>query len=104
MTDDKVDHHYIYDSQVKKYRCTFCNQVVSDALEHNYKKPEFIWSDDKKSCEASFVCSSCGNIEKVECKITSKVIKKSNCIEEGIEEYTAKCKFLSLIHIYFRCN
>ena len=62
-------------------------------MEHNYKKPEFIWSDDKKSCEASFVCSSCGNIEKVECEITSKVIKKSNCIEEGIEEYTAKCKF-----------
>lgn len=93
VTDDKVDHHYIYDSQVKKYRCTFCNQVISDALEHNYKKPEFIWSDDKKSCEASFVCSSCGNIEKVECEITSKVIKKSNCIEEGIEEYTAKCKF-----------
>ena len=27
VTDDKVDHHYIYDSQVKKYRCTFCNQV-----------------------------------------------------------------------------
>lgn len=67
--------------------------MISDALEHNYKKPKFIWSDDKKSCEASFVCSSCGNIEKVECEITSKVIKKSNCIEEGIEEYTAKCKF-----------
>lgn len=47
----------------------------------------------RKVVKLLFVCSSCGNIEKVECEITSIVIKKSNCIEEGIEEYTAKCKF-----------
>ena len=93
-TSDKVAHHYIYDANAKKYRCTYCNQVTSDAKAHQYDQtPKFTWSDDKKSCEASFVCSVCGNIEKVECHVTTRVIKKSNCLEEGIEEYTAECTF-----------
>ena len=93
-TSDEVDHHYVYDSNAKKYRCTYCNQVTSDAKEHQYdQRPKFTWSDDKKSCEASFVCSVCGNVEKVECQVTAKVIKKSNCLEEGIEQYTAECTF-----------
>lgn len=93
-TSDEVDHHYVYDSNAKKYRCSYCNQVTSEAKEHKYdQRPQFTWSDDKKSCEASFVCSVCGHVETVKCQVTVTVIKKSNCLEEGIEQYIAECTF-----------
>lgn len=98
-TSDIVDHHYVYDASAKKYRCTYCNQVTSSAIEHQYdQKPIFHWSEDKESCEAEFVCSVCGNKETVACEVTSEVIKKSNCVEEGIEEYIAECAFRGEIY------
>lgn len=94
-TSDIVDHHYVYDSNSKKYRCTYCNHVTSSSVKvHQYdQRPKFYWSDDKETCQAEFVCSVCGNVEKVDCKVTSKIVKESNCLEQGIKEYRAECTF-----------
>lgn len=93
-TSDEVAHHFVYDSASKKYRCTYCNQVSSSAEEHQYdQRPTFIWSTDKESAQAEFVCSVCGNKEIVDCTVTSEIIKESNCLEEGMQSYTAECTF-----------
>ena len=61
-----------------------------EALGHDYDTPEYIWSEDGSSCEATRVCKNdTTHIEKENAVITSKVKREATCIRKGATEYTA---------------
>ena len=73
---------------------TTSKEEQSAALGHSYKTPEFKWSDDYKTCEATFVCEreGCGHEETVTCEV-SKVDDESvaaACETDGKNVYEAK--------------
>ena len=56
---------------------------------HKYGEPEYIWSEDNTSCEASAICENCGNGINEKGTVTSEVTKEATEQEEGNTAYTA---------------
>ncbi len=61
-------------------------EVKVEKKDHKYGEPKFNWSDDKKSCEAVFICEKCNDTQTVKCEVTSKKDGNSTI-------YTATCTF-----------
>ena len=59
---------------------------------HAYGTPEFIWSEDCKTCTAAFICESCEDEQKLECEVTSETTDPT-CTEDGKTVYTATAAF-----------
>ena len=67
---------------------------VVNALGHNYGEPTFKWSDDHKTCTATFTCKNdATHVENVDCTITPETTKAVTCTEDGEIVYTASCEF-----------
>lgn len=87
-----------------KASCTFKEESYSDekqvnkteALGHEYGDPEFIWTEkeeeDGYTCQATFKCTRCEDIQTVDCEITSESVGNV-CTEGGSIVYTATCTF-----------
>ena len=67
------------------------HEVDIPALGHHYGEPEFQWSEDR-TCVVKFKCSICGNVQNLECSVTSET-KDPVCTEKGEITYTATCMF-----------
>ena len=64
------------------------------ALGHAYGEPTFKWSDDHKTCTATFTCKNdAKHVEDVDCTITPETTKAVTCEEDGEIVYTASCEF-----------
>ena len=65
---------------------------TTDALGHDYKEPTFNWSEDFKTCTATFVCSRDESHKApVDCTVTP-VTTDATCTEAGKVVYTATVK------------
>ena len=68
---------------------TDTKEVEGTALGHKYGKPEWKWSDDKKSATATFTCENDkSHVEKLEATVTSNTTA-AKCEEDGATVYTA---------------
>lgn len=77
----------------KDYTDTKETDVV-DPLGHKYGEPTFKWSDDHKTCTATFTCENDNShVETVDCTITPETTKAVTCEEDGEIVYTASCEF-----------
>ena len=72
--------------------CTLCGAEEPADHVHEYGEPEFIWSDDLKSCTVVFTCTDRDDQHRIECEVTSE-IKDATCTENGKAIYTAKGSF-----------
>lgn len=85
-----------YTASITKFGHTYLDEILVDIdeLGHSYGEPEFVWSEDKSTCNAVFTCSREGceaqNFE--DCEIDS-VITESTCTAAGHIEYTATVGF-----------
>lgn len=65
---------------------------TTDALGHDYKAPTFNWSEDYKTCTATFVCGRDeSHKETVDCTVTPATTD-ATCTEDGKVVYTATVK------------
>ena len=72
---------------------TDTKEVEGTALGHKYGKPEWKWSDDKKSATATFTCENDkSHVEKLEATVTSNTTA-AKCEEDGATVYTATVSF-----------
>ena len=62
-----------------EHRYTDTKSVTLEKLGHACGKPEFVWSEDKTSCQAVFACSRCGETQTVECEVTETEKDGQNC-------------------------
>ncbi len=60
---------------------------------HNYSEPSFTWSEDGKSCTASFTCTDCNDVQTMPATVTSKVKTAATATENGVTIYTATVSF-----------
>ena len=57
---------------------------------HDWEEPEYVWSEDGKSCKATRVCKNDSSHKETEdATITDKVKIAPTCTESGTTEYTA---------------
>ena len=81
----------------KSHHCIRCDakdqKTAIPKLQHVYDTVKFKWTDDLAKCAAEFECSVCGDIQSLECNITSKKIEDENCYKSGKKIYTAACSF-----------
>ena len=85
----------IYTATVKLNGETYTDtkEVEGTALGHKYGKPEWKWSDDKKSATATFTCENDkSHVEKLEATVTSNTTA-AKCEEDGATVYTATVSF-----------
>ena len=71
-------------------------RVLADipATGHSYGKPVWSWSEDGKTCTATFTCEKDEtHKETPEVKITSAVKTPATCTEKGVTTYTATVEF-----------
>ncbi len=75
------------------------NDTTPDAVEcesvspaHSYGEPVITWSDDKSSCEMTFTCEVCGDVQTVEANVTS-VTTPATATTDGQIVYTATVTF-----------
>ncbi|MCD8099064.1 MAG: hypothetical protein LUE06_00590, partial [Oscillospiraceae bacterium] len=86
-----------YDSVVY---CTVCEAELSretvtvPATGHSYGEPSFTWAEDNSTCAAKFTCATCGDVQTVDCTVTSETTA-ATCTEAGETVYTATCTFNS---------
>ena len=66
-------------------------EVEIPAKGHSYGEAKFTWSEDN-ACEVEFSCSSCSNVQRQECTVTSET-KDAVCTKGGLVTYTAICNF-----------
>ena len=66
-------------------------EVEIPAKGHSYGEAKFTWSEDN-ACEVEFSCSSCSNVQRQECTVTSET-KGAVCTKGGLVTYTAICNF-----------
>ena len=72
--------------------CTLCGAEEPGDHVHEYGEPEFIWSDDSKSCTIVFTCMDGDDQHRIECEVTSEITDET-CTENGKAIYTAKGSF-----------
>ncbi len=79
-----------------------CTQEIQDidtwkvipAIGHDYGEPVFRWSDDGKTCTATFTCGNDEtHVEVLNAQVTSAVKTAPTCTEKGVTVYTAKVTF-----------
>ena len=79
--------------------CDFCDatntrQDEDSAFGHNYGEPEFIWSDDGKTCAVTFICKNNNtHVARVDATVTSEIKIPANCTEMGSTIYNATVEF-----------
>ncbi len=97
------------DGNTEYWVCETCGKYFSDAdgeteikledtvipaTDHSYGEPVWNWSEDGKSCTATFICANDGTHKATpEVTITSKVKTTASCTEKGVTEYTATAEF-----------
>ena len=69
--------------------CTYCGAEEPEEHTHKYGEPEFIWSEDYKSCTIVFTCESGDDEQRIECEVSSSTTGPT-CTETGKTVYTAK--------------
>lgn len=105
----KKDATCTADGNTKYWTCEICKKHFSDAkgkteiaLEdtvipatgHSYGEPVWSWSEDGKSCTATFTCANdASNVDALAATMTSKVKTSSTCTETGVTEYSASVSF-----------
>ncbi len=76
---------------------TYTNERAGDqlpALGHAWGEPEWKWSEDGKSCTATFACENDpGHVEVVSAQVSSSVKKEASCTEPGSVVTTAQVSF-----------
>lgn len=79
-----------------------CTQEIQDidtwkvipAIGHDYGEPVFRWSDDGKTCTATFTCGNDEtHVETLDAEVTSNLKTAPTCTEKGVTAYTAKVNF-----------
>ena len=79
-----------------------CTQEIQDidtwkvipAIGHDYGEPVFRWSDDGKTCTATFTCGNdASHVEVLNAQVTSAVKTAPTCTEMGVTTYTAQVTF-----------
>ena len=70
----------------KEYKAS--KKVTVEAGKHTYGEPTFKWSDDNKTCKATFKCTVCGTEHTEDCTVTSKIVA-ATCTTKGSTTYTA---------------
>ena len=71
----------------KEYKAS--KKVTVEAGKHTYKKPTFNWSEDNKTCTATFKCTICGKETTENCEVSEEVVAPT-CTEKGKTVHTAK--------------
>ncbi len=66
-------------------------EEAEEECEHEYGEPVFIWSEEDYSCVAEFTCVKCGEVQDVDCAVTSKTT--ATCTAPGTTTYTATARF-----------
>lgn len=74
----------------KEYKAS--KKVTVEAGKHTYGEPTFKWSDDNKTCKATFKCTVCGTEHTEDCTVTSKIVA-ATCTTKGSTTYTATVSF-----------
>lgn len=108
-TDEKQAHSFTNyvcnndatctDDQTETAKCDFCDAtdtrtVVDSAIGHSWGEPVYSWSEDGKSCTATFTCANDeSHTETITAIITSEVKIPATCMENGITTYTAAVTF-----------
>ena len=76
----------------KEYTDTKTEEIK--ATGHDYGEPAFKWSDDNKTCEATFTCKNDEkHVQTETCKVAQETTKAVTCTEDGEIIYTATCEF-----------
>ena len=71
-------------------------RVLADipATDHSYGKPVWSWSEDGKTCTATFTCQNdSSHVEQPEVDVTSEVTVPATCTDDGTTTYTAIVEF-----------
>ena len=72
----------------KEYKVS--KKVTVEAGNHTYlEDPKYTWSDDNKTCTATFTCSICGKETTKDCEVSEEVVAPT-CTEKGKTVHTAK--------------
>ena len=83
-------------------KVSFQGQDYTDTLEladmpatgHAYGEPTFQWSEDGKTCTATFTCGNdASHVEVLNAEVTSNLKTAPTCTEKGVTVYTAKVTF-----------
>ena len=83
-------------------KVTFQDETYTNTLEltdipatgHAYGEPTFQWSEDGKTCTATFTCGNdASHVEVLNAQVTSAVKTAPTCTEMGVTAYTAKVTF-----------
>lgn len=91
--DGKTVHTATFELNGKTYTATKETDKV-DATGHKYGEPTFKWSEDGKTCTATFTCENdATHVENVDCKVTVESTKPVTCEEDGENVYVASCEF-----------
>lgn len=94
-TAGKTTHTATVEVGGKEYSETKDTDEIA-ALGHAYGEPTFKWSDDHKTCTATFTCKNdAKHVKDVDCTITPETTKAVTCEEDGEIVYTASCEFES---------
>ena len=89
--DGKITYTASVEFNGKTY--TDSKEVEIPAIGHKYSKPEFTWSKDYSTAEATFTCENDKtHVKKVDAKITSKTTD-ATCTTAGKTVYTATVEF-----------
>lgn len=75
----------------KHRTCSICGAVVNDiipAINHDYGDPSYSWSNDYSSCTASMVCKNDASHIISETAISTSVVNKPSCTEDGLVTYS----------------
>ena len=81
---------------------TFQDETYTNTLEltdipaagHAYGEPTFQWSEDGKTCTATFTCGNDEtHVEVLDAEVTSNLKTAPTCTEKGVTVYTAKVTF-----------
>lgn len=76
-------------------------RVLADipATGHSYGKPVWSWSEDGKTCTATFTCQNdSSHVEQPEVDVTSEVTVPATCTDDGTTTYTATVEFNGQIY------
>lgn len=76
-------------------------RVLADipATGHSYGKPVWSWSEDGKTCTATFTCKNdSSHVEQPEVDVTSEVTVPATCTDDGTTTYTATVEFNGQIY------
>ncbi len=60
-----------------------------NSLGHDYNEPQYSWSQDNKTCNATTTCKRCNSNVSEDGTVTNEVTKEVSCVENGEILYTA---------------